>query len=391
MASIELDRVSKLYGNGTYGVHEVDLTIPDGEFVIFLGPSGCGKSTTLRMIAGLESISSGDLRIGGKSVANVAPRDRNVAVVFQSYALYPHMSVRQNMAFGLKMRGTDAAVIDAKIADAANLLGLQNLLGRKPAALSGGQRQRVALGRAIVREPAAFLLDEPLSNLDAQLRAEMRLELVKLHRRLGRTIVHVTHDQVEAMTMGDRICIMRDGRLVQAGRPLEVYADPVNTFVARFLATPPMNLIPATLQPAPGEGLSVVTDSGAVLTVPARHRNAYGERVGCRVILGVRAEDFHERADKPDWQKIAVRVVAVEALGAENVLIGQIAGQATGMDDAHPAGDDKPLEIAARLSRYFTAPVGSIVELYIDPLPMHLFDPETELGIARPSLMGATR
>ena len=391
MASIELDRVSKLYGNGNYGVHEVDLTIPDGEFVIFLGPSGCGKSTTLRMIAGLESISSGDLRIGGKSVANVAPRDRNVAVVFQSYALYPHMSVRQNMAFGLKMRGTDAAVIDAKIADAANLLGLQNLLGRKPAALSGGQRQRVALGRAIVREPAAFLLDEPLSNLDAQLRAEMRLELVKLHRRLGRTIVHVTHDQVEAMTMGDRICIMRDGRLVQAGRPLEVYADPVNTFVARFLATPPMNLIPATLQPAPGEGLSVLTDSGAVLAVPVRHRNAYGERVGRRVILGVRAEDFHESPDKPDWQKIAVRVVAVEALGAENVLIGQIAGQATGRDDAHPAGGDKPLEIAARLSRYFTAPVGSIVELYIDPLPMHLFDPETELVIARPSLMGATR
>ncbi|MBZ9775521.1 ABC transporter ATP-binding protein [Mesorhizobium sp. CO1-1-8] len=391
MASIELDRVSKLYGNGNYGVHEVDLTIPDGEFVIFLGPSGCGKSTTLRMIAGLESISSGDLRIGGKSVANVAPRDRNVAVVFQSYALYPHMSVRQNMAFGLKMRGTDAAVIDAKIADAANLLGLQNLLGRKPAALSGGQRQRVALGRAIVREPAAFLLDEPLSNLDAQLRAEMRLELVKLHRRLGRTIVHVTHDQVEAMTMGDRICIMRDGRLVQAGRPLEVYADPVNTFVARFLATPPMNLIPATLQAAPGEGLSVLTDSGAVLAVPARHRNAYGERVGRRVILGVRAEDFHESPDKPDWQKIAVRVVAVEALGAENVLIGQIAGQPTGKDDARPTGDDKPLEIAARLSRYFTAPVGSIVELYIDPLPMHLFDPKTELVIARPSLMGAAR
>ncbi|MBP0577989.1 sn-glycerol-3-phosphate ABC transporter ATP-binding protein UgpC [Labrys sp. LIt4] len=380
MASIELDHVSKLYANGAYGVRDVDLTIPDGEFVIFLGPSGCGKSTTLRMIAGLEGISSGDLRIGGKSMTRVAPRDRNIAVVFQSYALYPHMSVRQNMAFGLKMRGADAATIDAKIADAAQLLGLQNLLGRKPAALSGGQRQRVALGRAIVREPAAFLLDEPLSNLDAQLRAEMRLELIKLHRRLGRTIVHVTHDQVEAMTMGDRICIMREGRLVQSGRPLEVYANPANTFVARFLATPPMNLIPARLEGTPAEGLAVVTDAGARLAVPARHHASYGGRAGRRVILGVRAEDFYETQQHPDWQKIAIRVVAIEALGAENILIGQIAGES--------GAGDKPLEIAARLGRNFTAPIGATVELYVDTLPMHLFDPETEQVIARPALTG---
>ena len=380
MASIELDHVSKLYANGAYGVRDVDLTIPDGEFVIFLGPSGCGKSTTLRMIAGLEGISSGDLRIGGKSMTHVAPRDRNIAVVFQSYALYPHMSVRQNMAFGLKMRGVDATTIDTKIADAAQLLGLQNLLGRKPAALSGGQRQRVALGRAIVREPAAFLLDEPLSNLDAQLRAEMRLELIKLHRRLGRTIVHVTHDQVEAMTMGDRICIMREGRLVQAGRPLEVYANPANTFVARFLATPPTNLIPARLESAPAEGLAVVTDAGARLDVPARHNGAYGGQAGRRVILGIRAEDFYETQQHPGWQKMPIRVVAIEALGAENILIGQIAGEReTG---------DRPLEIAARLGRNFTAPIGSTVELYVDPLPMHLFDPETEQVIARPALTG---
>lgn len=378
MASIELDHVSKLYANGAYGVRDVDLTIPDGEFVIFLGPSGCGKSTTLRMIAGLEGISSGDLRIGGKSMTHVAPRDRNIAVVFQSYALYPHMTVHQNMAFGLKMRGADATTIDSKIKDAAQLLGLQNLLGRKPAALSGGQRQRVALGRAIVRDPAAFLLDEPLSNLDAQLRAEMRLELIKLHRRLGRTIVHVTHDQVEAMTMGDRICIMREGRLVQAGRPLEVYANPANTFVARFLATPPMNLIPARLEGTQGGGLGVVTEAGARLVVPARHHAAYGDRAGGPVILGVRAEDFYEAPQHPDWQKIPVRVVAIEALGAENILIGQIVGDGT--------KDGKPLEVAARLGRHFTAPVGSTVELHVDLQPMHLFDPQTEQVIPRPPL-----
>ncbi|HVJ42899.1 MAG TPA: sn-glycerol-3-phosphate ABC transporter ATP-binding protein UgpC [Dongiaceae bacterium] len=362
MASIELEHVSKLYANGAYGVRDVDLTVADGEFVIFLGPSGCGKSTTLRMIAGLESISSGDLRIAGRSVTNVAPRDRNVAVVFQSYALYPHMTVRENMGFGLKMRGTPRAIIDSKIQEAAALLGLSTYLDRKPAALSGGQRQRVALGRAIVREPAAFLLDEPLSNLDAQLRAEMRLELVKLHRRLGRTIIHVTHDQVEAMTMGDRICIMRDGSMVQVGKPLEVYANPADTFVAKFLATPPMNLIPADLRGESGQRLEVCAD-GLRLSVPSRHLAAYGAAAGKPVLLGIRPEDIYETQANPDWQPLDLTVIAVEALGVENIIVGQV-------------GQEKPVEISARLSRHFTAEIGAKVRLYVDALPMHLFNPE---------------
>ena len=373
MSSIELDHVSKLYANGAYGVRDVDLSIGEGEFVIFLGPSGCGKSTTLRMIAGLEGISSGDLRIGGRSVNNVAPRDRNIAVVFQSYALYPHMSVRDNMGFGLKMRGVGRAVIDEKIREAAGLLGLTPYLDRKPAALSGGQRQRVALGRAIVRDPVAFLLDEPLSNLDAQLRAEMRLELVKLHRRLGRTIVHVTHDQVEAMTMGDRICIMREGRMIQVGKPLEVYANPVDTFVARFLATPPMNLIPARLE-GRDDGQAVVGD-GFDVTVPDMHRTAYAPVVGRDVIFGLRPEDLHETS-QPGFARVDVTVVAMEALGVENILVGQLGGEGRG----------KPVEIAARLSRHFSAPVGSSVPLYLDARPMHLFDPETTRAFPRPAL-----
>ena len=372
MASIELDRVSKIYANGAYGVRDVDLKIEDGEFVIFLGPSGCGKSTTLRMIAGLESMSSGDLRIGGRSVNNVAPRDRNVAVVFQSYALYPHMSVWHNMAFGLKMRGVDMAEIDKKVANAADLLGLNHLLQRKPGALSGGQRQRVALGRAIVREPEAFLLDEPLSNLDAQLRAEMRLELVKLHRRLGRTIVHVTHDQVEAMTMGDRICIMREGRMIQTGRPLDVYANPADTFVARFLATPPMNLIPAHLDHE-GEKLVVRIDGATQVGVPDKHYLPYVSKAGGPITAGIRAEDIYETQQRPEWQRISVKVVAVEALGAENILIGQL-------------GRDKPIEIQARLGRHFFAPVDSTIDLYVDAEPMHLFDSETGKAVARPPL-----
>jgi ABC-type sugar transport system ATPase subunit len=372
MASIELEHVSKLYANGAYGVRDVDLNIADGEFVIFLGPSGCGKSTTLRMIAGLESITSGDLRIGGRSVTNIAPRDRNVAVVFQSYALYPHMTVRENMGFGLKMRGAPRESIEAKIQDAAALLGLSTYLDRKPAALSGGQRQRVALGRAIVREPNAFLLDEPLSNLDAQLRAEMRLELVKLHRRLGRTIIHVTHDQVEAMTMGDRICIMRDGRMVQVGRPLEVYANPADTFVAKFLATPPMNLIPAQVVAGVGGHPEVVAE-GLQVWLPQQHLTSYGVAAGRTVLFGIRPEDIYETQANPIWQPVEITVVAIESLGVESIVIGQI-------------GHSQPFEIAARLSRHFTAEIGARVTLYIDALPMHLFDPETGNVFARPPL-----
>jgi ABC-type sugar transport system ATPase subunit len=373
MASIELDHVSKLYANGAYGARDVDLKIEDGEFVIFLGPSGCGKSTTLRLIAGLESITSGEVRIDGVSVTRVPPRDRNLAVVFQSYALYPHMTVRENMGFGLKMRRMPRTEIEAKIQETAGMLGLSALLDRKPAALSGGQRQRVALGRAIVREPAAFLLDEPLSNLDAQLRAEMRLELVKLHRRLERTMIHVTHDQVEAMTMGDRICIMREGRIIQVGKPLEVYADPADTFVAHFLATPPMNLIPADLTAA--EGTLACRISGATsIVIPDRHRSAYEPAIGSKVLVGIRPEDMHETQADPAWQPLPVTVVTVETLGVENILVGRI-------------GQENPVQIAARLGRHFTAEIGSTVTLYADAGPMHLFDPASGKAIPRPPLV----
>jgi len=291
--------------------------------------------------------------------------------VFQSYALYPHMTVRQNMGFGLKMRGAPAAEIASKVDAAAAMLGLAKYIDRKPAALSGGQRQRVALGRAIVRDPNAFLLDEPLSNLDAQLRAEMRLELVKLHRRLGKTIIHVTHDQVEAMTMGDRICIMRDGVMVQVGRPLDVYANPADTFVAKFLATPPMNLIPARLE-ADGDGLAVAGD-GVRVAVPERHKSAYAARTGQDVLLGLRPEDIHETQADPSWSPLDVTVVAMERLGVETIVVGQI-------------GAAKPMEISARLNRHFTASVGQTVRLFIDALPMHLFDAATEKVVPRPPL-----
>ena len=372
MASIELRQVSKIYPGSSAGVKDIDLKIEDGEFVIFLGPSGCGKSTLLRSIAGLESITAGDILINGEVVNHMPPRDRNIAVVFQSYALYPHMNVWQNMAFGLRMRGTPADVIDAKVKDAAELLGLTPLMQRRPAALSGGQRQRVALGRAIVRDPQAFLLDEPLSNLDAQLRAEMRLELVRLHRKLGRTTIHVTHDQVEAMTMGDRIFIMKDGRLIQQGPPLEVYANPADAFVAGFLASPPMNLVPGRLV-ADGDGLCFVSD-GLRLPIPAAYRDAYAPWSGKPVTFGLRSEDFHAVPTGDGSAPVALHVEAVEALGPENIVIGRIAGA------------EKP--IAARLSRHYSAQAGETVILHADLLPMHLFSPEDGKVIARPRTAG---
>ena len=368
MASIELRQVSKIYPGSAAGVKDIDLSVADGEFVIFLGPSGCGKSTLLRSIAGLESITAGDILINGEVVNHVAPRDRNIAVVFQSYALYPHMNVWQNMAFGLRMRGSSAEEIDAKVKEAAELLGLTPLMQRRPSALSGGQRQRVALGRAIVRDPQAFLLDEPLSNLDAQLRAEMRLELVRLHRKLGRTTIHVTHDQVEAMTMGDRIFIMKDGRLIQQGPPLEVYANPADTFVAGFLASPPMNLVPGRLV-AVGDGLGFTTD-GAMLPIPAAFRAAYAAWAGKPVIFGLRSEDFHAVPNGDSSAPLTLQVEAVEALGPENILIGRLAGA--------------PTQVSARLSRHYSAQPGESVTLHADLTPMHLFTPEDGKAIPRP-------
>jgi multiple sugar transport system ATP-binding protein len=371
MASIELRQVSKIYPGSSAGVKDIDLAIADGEFVIFLGPSGCGKSTLLRSIAGLESITAGDILINGEVVNHMAPRDRNIAVVFQSYALYPHMNVWANMAFGLRMRGTPAGEIDAKVKEAAELLGLTPLLQRKPSALSGGQRQRVALGRAIVRDPQAFLLDEPLSNLDAQLRAEMRLELVRLHRKLGRTTVHVTHDQVEAMTMGDRIFIMKDGRLIQQGPPLEVYANPADTFVAGFLASPPMNLVTGRLSAERGE--LIFTTDGLTCSIPAAYREAYAAFAGRPVTFGLRSEDFHAAPASEASVPVALNVEAVEALGPENILIGRIGSQ----------------QVAARLSRHYMAQPGEMVTLHADLLPMHLFAPEDGRAIPRPRALAS--
>jgi multiple sugar transport system ATP-binding protein len=321
MAAIALDQVDKIYPNGVHAVRAVSLDVRDGEFMILLGPSGCGKSTTLRLIAGLESVSRGTISIGGRTVNDVDPADRDIAIVFQNYALYPHMTVAQNLAFGLKLRRIGRDEIGRRIGAIAETLGIGELLGRKPRELSGGQRQRVALGRALVREPKAFLLDEPLSNLDAKLRASMRTELIKLHRQLGNTIVHVTHDQVEAMTMGERICIMRDGVVVQTGPPMAVYREPVDTFVAGFLASPPMNLLEGRLEPAAGGGLAAALD-GASLRLPDDQAERVHRHAGQAVIIGLRPEDFHLAPER--GQPVDAHAVATEVLGPEVILVASL-------------------------------------------------------------------
>jgi multiple sugar transport system ATP-binding protein len=366
MTDIRLIGINKTYPGDVKAVEDVNLHIRDGEFMILLGPSGCGKSTTLRMIAGLESISSGDLYLGERRANDVDPRDRNLAIVFQNYALYPHMTVRSNLSFGLRLRHAPAADIDRRVKEVAEMLGIEGLLERKPGALSGGQRQRVALGRALVRDPVAFLFDEPLSNLDAKLRASMRTELVKLHQKLGRTIVHVTHDQVEAMTMGERICIMKDGRIVQVGPPLEVYRNPANIFVAGFLASPPMNLLDARVV-AEGGGLAI-RHGELSLPVPAAYEAAYAAWRDKPVILGLRPEDIYEQP-VAGGTAVDMTVVAVEALGPETILVTSIRGGA---------------EVSARLGRAFTARPGAAQRLHVDVRQIQLFDPTTTLAIARP-------
>ncbi len=359
MAEIELKGIGKVYPPDVVAVEGVDLNIRDGEFMVLLGPSGCGKSTTLRMIAGLEEATSGDLFIDGARVNDVDPADRDLAIVFQNYALYPHMTVAENLAFGLKLRRVPRAEIERRIDRTSRMLGIEPLLARKPRELSGGQQQRVALGRALVREPKAFLFDEPLSNLDAKLRATMRTELIKLHHELGATIIHVTHDQVEAMTMGQRICIMKDGRIVQEGPPMEVYRKPADIFVAGFLASPPMNLMDARLT---DDGGLTVEMNGVRLPVPAGRRATYVSHVGRAIVFGIRPEDIYEQPGAGGRLPLDVRVVAVEALGPEVVLVAAL-----------PNGR----EIAARLDRGFTARVGGEHRLYLDLEQMHLFDRET--------------
>jgi multiple sugar transport system ATP-binding protein len=369
MAHIVLDKVTKSYAGGVTAVDAVDLEIRDGELMVLLGPSGCGKSTTLRMIAGLETISSGDLYIDGERVNEKDPRDRDLAIVFQNYALYPHMNVARNLGFGLKLRRVPPAEIERRVQETARMLGIEALLKRRPAQLSGGQRQRVALGRALVRQPRGFLLDEPLSNLDAQLRTTMRLELIKLHRQLGATIIHVTHDQLEAMTMGERICIMDGGKVVQVGPPADVYRNPASLFVAGFLASPPMNLLPAAVVGSDGGGLAVRVGA-TTLPLPEEYLQAYA---GCRdrsVVLGVRPEDLHEAA--PALPQITVAANAVEMVGPEVILVGTPEGLET--------------EASARLSRAFRAEPGDRISLGVDMRQIHLFDPATGLAVPRPDL-----
>ncbi|TDQ84122.1 carbohydrate ABC transporter ATP-binding protein (CUT1 family) [Dongia mobilis] len=370
MAGIDLKNVTKIYGNAVVAVDDVSLEIKDGEFMIFLGPSGCGKSTTLRMIGGLESISKGDLLIDGRRMNDVDPAQRDIAIVFQNYALYPHMTVAGNLGFGLKLRGVDRGEIDRRIRAISEMLDIGPLLERKPAQLSGGQRQRVALGRALVREPKAFLLDEPLSNLDAKLRAAMRTELIKLHQKVGTTIIHVTHDQIEAMTMGQRICIMKDGRIVQVGAPLDVYRNPVNTFVAGFLASPPMNLVPGRLD---GQiGLDAVTGLAA-LPIPEALRPGYASHAEKSVTVGLRPEDFHLLPLAGRSAPVSVTAVAIELLGPEVILVAELGG--TGGP-----------EIQARMPRDFLARPGETLTLHYDLTQIHLFDPATGNVLVRPRI-----
>ena len=364
MAQITLKGITKTFGHDVVAVDNVDLDIQDGEFMVLLGPSGCGKSTTLRMISGLEEISAGELRIDGKLMTDVDPADRDLAIVFQNYALYPHMTVSANLAFRLKLRKVEQDEIERRIRKTAKMLGIEELLARRPKELSGGQQQRVALGRALVRNPVAYLFDEPLSNLDAKLRAAMRTELIKIHRELGTTIVHVTHDQVEAMTMGERMCIMRDGRVVQVGSPLEVYRYPVDTFVAGFLASPPMNLLDARL--ASGEAGMEVDISGTRLPVPPDSQAPLEAHRDTAVTFGIRPEDLYSEAAKRGCLPIDAKVVTVEALGPEVVLIASLAdGQ----------------EIAARLERGFNEPVGTALRLHADMEMMHVFNADSGKAI----------
>jgi multiple sugar transport system ATP-binding protein len=360
MAEVKLSGITKSYGPVTV-IENLDLDIRDREFMVLVGPSGCGKSTALRMIAGLEEITAGTISIGGRVVNDVPPKDRDIAMVFQSYALYPHMTVRQNLEFGLKIRKTPKDEMARRVGEAAEILGITEYLDRKPKQLSGGQRQRVAVGRAIVRKPAVFLFDEPLSNLDAKLRVQTRAEISKLQKTLQTTTVYVTHDQIEAMTMGHRIAVMNRGRIQQVGTPLEVYEQPANLFVASFIGTPPMNLVPATLEGG-GEGGALVA-SGLRMPVPAAWRAAAAGRDGLKVVLGIRPENIREAArDGVPATAIRVKVEFVEPLGYEVIVHGRV-------------GDDL---LVAKVDPHRAPEMGSEMTLEIEDDAIHLFDAQTE-------------
>jgi multiple sugar transport system ATP-binding protein len=356
VASVTIRELNKKYDNGFHAVKDVGLEIRDKEFVVLVGPSGCGKTTTLRMVAGLEEITSGEIRIGDQVVNDLPPMDRNIAMVFQNYALYPHKTVFDNMAFGLQMRGYEKADIGKRVREAADMLGIQSLLERKPRQLSGGQRQRVAVGRAIVRHPQVFLFDEPLSNLDAQLRVQMRVELKRLHERLETTAIYVTHDQVEAMTLGDRVVVMKDGRVQQVGEPLELYGRPANKFVASFIGSPAMNFVEVSID---GDGRWAETE-GMRLPVPERMRSHAGKRV----TLGVRPEALR-MANGADPHGFATKVDVVEPLGNE-ILLNFRAGGVAMVARVDPGVRVKPHDP---------------IRLTLDPERLHFFDAGSEAAL----------
>jgi len=400
MAVVAFDAVSKVYPDGTRAVSSMDLEVGDQEFVVLVGPSGCGKTTALRMVAGLEEISEGRLRIGERVVNDVPPRDRDIAMVFQSYALYPHLSVYENIAFGLRLKKVPKDEIDRRVRQAAKVLDLEPWLKRKPRNLSGGQRQRVAMGRAIVREPAAFLMDEPLSNLDAKLRVAMRAEIARLQSELGVTTIYVTHDQVEAMTMGDRVAVMRRGVLQQVAPPQELYDRPVNVFVGGFIGSPAMNLLQGRLEDANGSGpvLRLGEQTLALDRELLDERPALRAWMGRELIAGIRPEELHDAAlesDAPDDRRLRLHVQLREALGSEVIVHARIDAPAAETEQIEELAEDlgvrtldggggdgaRETTIVARLSPHSSVREGEPAEVAVDTRQLHFFDPESGLGI----------
>jgi len=399
MASVTFDGVGKKYPDGTRAVSGMDLEIGDQEFMVLVGPSGCGKTTALRMVAGLEEISEGVIRIGERVVNNVPSRDRDIAMVFQSYALYPHLTVYDNIAFGLRLRGTPKDEVDKQVREAARILGLDEFLKRKPRALSGGQRQRVAMGRAIVREPEAFLMDEPLSNLDAKLRVHMRAEIAGLQDTLGVTTIYVTHDQVEAMTMGDRVAVMRKGELQQVAPPQELYERPVNLFVAGFIGSPAMNLVEATIEKRDGQFVAKVGSQELALDAEVvKSRPKLEEYVGQGVVLGIRPESLEDASLEPDTPKdryIKGVLVLREPLGSEIIAHFEVDAPPALTEDVRelardvgsegtvqaPSEGDTKTTLVGRFGPRSRVKSGDVIDVAVDTRAVHLFDVETSAGI----------
>jgi multiple sugar transport system ATP-binding protein len=396
MAQIELVHLSKVYGNDFTAVRDLNLDVAEGEFMVLVGPSGCGKTTALRMIAGLEEITSGEIRIAGKVVNDLAPRDRDIAMVFQNYALYPHKNVYENLAFGLRMRKVPKAEQKQRVEEIARILGLGDMLHRRPAQLSGGQRQRVAMGRAIVREPKAFLMDEPLSNLDAKLRVQMRAEIARIQQALKVTTVYVTHDQVEAMTMGHRVAVMRDGELQQVDTPQRLYDAPANLFVASFVGSPPMNLFEAVVESDNGRLVCRIGDTELELPADVSSaRPSLANYTGSRVAIGIRPEDVRESSGW-DGARLRGRILLVESLGSEQLVHIEIAATplersdlvdtaaqapspSLGVDDA-----ERSVTLLGRFDRHLLLSPGEAVEVAIDPRLLHFFDLDS--GVAIPTV-----